>query len=86
MKKILFIILASSVSFSSYSQSITANTILNEDINQAGKLIEAYFTPMTKSFGLGLNNGWYNTAKPHSLGGFDLTITLNTDGKIQKTG
>ena len=78
MKKILFIILAGSVSFSSYSQSITANTILNEDINQAGKLIEAYFTPMTKSFGLGLNNGWYNTAKPHSLGGFDLTITLNT--------
>ncbi|KRO52104.1 MAG: hypothetical protein ABR79_05065, partial [Cryomorphaceae bacterium BACL11 MAG-121001-bin54] len=25
-----------------------------------------------------LNNGWYNTAKPHSLGGFDVTFTLNT--------
>lgn len=77
MKKILFIILASSVSFSSYNQSLNPE-ILNEDINQAGKLIEAYFTPMTKSFGLGLNNGWYNTAKPHSLGGFDLTFTVNT--------
>ena len=33
---------------------------------------------MAESFGAGLNNGWYNTAKPHSLGGFDLTFTLNT--------
>ena len=33
---------------------------------------------MAESFGSGLNNGWYNTAKPHSLGGFDLTFTLNT--------
>ena len=31
-----------------------------------------------RSFGAGLNSGWYNTAKPHSLGGFDLTFTLNT--------
>ena len=42
------------------------------------KFIEAYFTPMAESFGAGLNNGWYNTAKPHSLGGFDLTFTVNT--------
>ena len=33
---------------------------------------------MAESFGAGLNNGWYNTAKPHSLGGFDVTFTLNT--------
>lgn len=33
---------------------------------------------MAESFGAGLNNGWYNTAKPHKLGGFDLTFTLNT--------
>jgi hypothetical protein len=33
---------------------------------------------MAESFGAGLNNGWYNTAKPHSLGGFDLTLTVNT--------
>ena len=45
---------------------------------QGEKVIEAYFTPMAESFGAGLNNGWYNTAKPHSLGGFDITFTLNT--------
>jgi hypothetical protein len=33
---------------------------------------------MTEGFGSGLKSGWYNTAKPHSLGGFDLTFTLNT--------
>ena len=73
MKKLLFTLLSSLIGISSFSQSILAN-----DIAQAEKLLEAYFTPMAKSFGSALNNGWYNTAKPHSLGGFDLTFTLNT--------
>ena len=73
MKKLLFTLLAGLIGISSYSQSILAN-----DIAQGKKLIEAYFTPMAESFGAALNSGWYNTAKPHSLGGFDLTFTLNT--------
>jgi hypothetical protein len=74
MKKYLFTLLAGLIGFSSYSQT----SILGQDIKQGEKLLEAYFTPMAESFGAGLNNGWYNTAKPHSLGGFDLTFTLNT--------
>jgi len=74
MKKLLFILLASIIGLASYSQQ----SIWEEDIVQGEKLIEAYFTPMAESFGAGLNNGWYNTAKPHSLGGFDLTFTVNT--------
>ena len=73
MKKILFILLSEFIGISSYGQIID-----NTDIKQGEKLIEAYFTPMAESFGAGLNNGWYNTAKPHSLGGFDLTFTVNT--------
>jgi hypothetical protein len=73
MKKLLFTLLAGLIGFTSYGQ-----TIFDEDISQGEKLIEAYFTPMAESFGAGLNNGWYNTAKPHSLGGFDVTFTLNT--------
>ena len=73
MKKLLFTLLAGLIGISSYSQSILSN-----DIAQAEKLIEAYFTPMAGSFGAVLNSGWYNTAKPHSLGGFDLTFTVNT--------
>ncbi|HIK63094.1 MAG TPA: hypothetical protein EYG01_03705, partial [Flavobacteriales bacterium] len=73
MKKLLFSLLTAVIGGASYGQSILAN-----DIRQGEKLIEAYFTPMAESFGGSLNNGWYNTAKPHSLGGFDITFTLNT--------
>jgi len=76
MKKYLFTLLAGLIGFSSYSQ--TVQSILGHDVKQGEKLLEAYFTPMAESFGAGLNNGWYNTAKPHSLGGFDLTFTVNT--------
>ena len=75
MKKLLFILLAGLIGLSSFGQT---QNILANDIAQGEKLIEAYFTPLAGSFGAGLNSGWYNTAKPHSLGGFDLTLTLNT--------
>ena len=74
MKKILLTFLSTSIVLTSFSQS----EIISGDVAQAEKLIEAYFTPMAESFGAGLNNGWYNTAKPHSLGGFDVTFTLNS--------
>ena len=68
MKKILFTLLAGLFGISSFGQTPT------ED----GKsLIEAYVSPLGYSLGAALNNGWYNTAKPHKLGGFDVTITAN---------
>ncbi len=76
MKRILCALLAGSIVFTSNGQSVIG--IIKDDIPTAKKLIEAYFTPMAESFGSGLNNGWYNTAKTHSLGGFDLTFTINT--------
>jgi hypothetical protein len=38
---------------------------------------EGYISPMMKALGYGLNQGWYNTAKPHNFPGFDLTISVN---------
>ncbi|HIG32892.1 MAG TPA: hypothetical protein EYQ09_05595 [Flavobacteriales bacterium] len=67
MKKYLFTLLAGLIGFSSYSQ----------DIKDGKSLIEAYVSPLGYSLGAALNNGWYNTAKPHKLGGFDVTITAN---------
>ena len=68
MKKLLFTLLAGLIGFSAFCQGDTEN----------GKsLIEAYISPLGNSLGAALNNGWYNTAKPHSLGGFDVTITAN---------
>ena len=75
MKKLLFTLLAGFIVTTSYSQ---IESIIGSDIAQGEQIIEAYFTPMAESFGASLNNGWYNTAKPHKLGGFDLTFTLNT--------
>lgn len=75
MKKILVSLLCI-ITFTAYSQD--PFEVIQQDITQGEKFIEAYFTPMAESFGVGLNNGWYNTAKPHSLGGFDVTFTMNT--------
>jgi hypothetical protein len=41
------------------------------------KFIEAYITPWANAFGAGLNGSWYNTAKPHKFGGFDVTMGVN---------
>jgi hypothetical protein len=41
------------------------------------KFLQAYITPYANAFGAGLNGGWYNTAKPHKLLGFDLTTSIN---------
>ena len=71
MKKIILPITILLFSFQSKSQQIA----MFED--DASNFLEAYFSPIGESFGAGLNNGWYNTAKPHKLGGFDITLTIN---------
>lgn len=43
----------------------------------AEKLFEGYLSPFLNGFGASMTGGWYNTAKPHELGGFDITFTLN---------
>jgi hypothetical protein len=42
----------------------------------ANYLVEGYVTPALKSLGAGLNQGWYNTGKPHKMWGVDLTISI----------
>jgi hypothetical protein len=66
MSSIIFI---STVSFSQFD---------NVDFLQAGvkdglTFTQAYLSPWVNAFGAGLNGNWYNTAKPHKFGGFDIT-------------
>ena len=42
-----------------------------------GKIFKEYIRPIADGFSAGLNNGWYNTGKPHKFGGFDITISGN---------
>jgi hypothetical protein len=51
--------------------------LLRESVDDGEKLIGSYMTPFMKSISLGLNSGWYNTAKPHKLIGIDLTVTAS---------
>jgi hypothetical protein len=51
--------------------------LLKESVADGEKLIGAYVSPIMKSVSLGLNQGWYNTAKAHKVAGVDLTITVN---------
>ena len=51
----------------------------NVDFLKAGAadgaaLTSAYILPWANAFGAGINGNWYNTAKPHKLGGFDISI------------
>jgi hypothetical protein len=41
------------------------------------KFTQAYISPWANAFGAGLNGSWYNTAKPHKPGGFDITAGFN---------
>lgn len=61
---------------SSFAQD-ELNDLMNESINDGKKLITAYVSPFMNSVSLGMNQGWYNTAKAHKIGGIDLTITAN---------
>jgi hypothetical protein len=44
--------------------------------DDAAKLATDYIGPLSKGFGFAANNGWYNSARPHTKG-FDLTATVN---------
>ena len=74
IKKILAIFTISFFSFYSVAQT---TAITETAITDGKSLIEAYVSPLGNSLGAALNNGWYNTAKPHHLGGFDVTITAS---------
>jgi len=52
-------------------------TMISGSQQDAEKLFSAYLKPYSKAFGADLNGGWYNTAKTHKLGGFDLTLSVS---------
>jgi hypothetical protein len=51
--------------------------MMRSGVNDLTKMASLQLTPLGNSFAAGLGGGWYNTAKPHKLLGFDLTVSLN---------
>jgi len=77
MLKPFLLILFTSISFSLTAQFSQVGNILSTGVNDAEKILNAYVSPFANGMGSSLSGGWYNTAKPHKLGGFDVTITAN---------
>jgi hypothetical protein len=46
-------------------------------IEDAGTILQEYLEPYAHILGSDLNAGWYNTARPHKLGGLDVTATVS---------
>ncbi|HEX2394496.1 MAG TPA: DUF6588 family protein [Bacteroidales bacterium] len=72
---ILTILLTSN--FNTYSQVGELGNMLAGGTEDAQKLLQPYVTPAVNAFGAALAGGWYNTAEPHKLGGFDITFTTS---------
>jgi hypothetical protein len=70
---IITLILFSSVTFSQFNNVDFLRSAPADGV----KFVQAYVSPWANAFGAGLNGGWYNTAKPHKFGGFDITAGLN---------
>ncbi len=77
MKRILlsFLVLLN-ISLTSFSQS-NINQLIKGSVQDANTLVSGYAGPALTIIGYGLNQGWYNTAKPHKILGFDLTATIS---------
>jgi len=75
----LFIVSATMLLISGMAQSQLSQfgAILGGGVEDAELMMKEYIRPLTNSIGANLNAGWYNTAKPHKLGGFDITFTFN---------
>jgi hypothetical protein len=76
MRKGLMIYVFTAISISVFAQN-DLEALIKGGKADANKLIEGYASPMLKSFGYGLNQGWYNTAKAHKTFGVDLTVSVS---------
>ena len=80
MKKII-LTLALLTHISVFSQNgldeFLNNVVIDGSLHDSEILLEGYMSPLGSVLGAGLNNGWYNTAKPHKLGGFNVTGGLH---------
>lgn len=73
MKKLLLLLLFS-LSFTAKSQELDILLLANSDANL---LMKNYMSPIMEGAIYSLNNGWFNTAKTHKKGGFDITFNVN---------
>ncbi len=75
MKKILILSLIVLWGGARISAQIDVAKLLEAGIADANVLAQPYLKPYGEMLGSSLNSGWYTSAKPHKLLGFDITFT-----------
>jgi len=73
---LLFLFLTLSVSLRAQSET-EIGEFLKAGPEDAGKLMNAYLSPMITGASYGFNGGWFTTAKAHKTLGFDLGVSVN---------
>ncbi|NJB81957.1 DUF6588 family protein [Wenyingzhuangia aestuarii] len=71
MKKIILLTALTAGLFTAKAQEIEEFLVLGKD---AGTMLQSYLEPAFKGTMYNLNSGWYRTAKPHRVLGFDITL------------
>lgn len=59
-----------------FSQPLSMDIIYG-GVEDAETILQEYLKPYANIIGSDLNAGWYNTARPHELGGLDVTATVS---------
>jgi len=75
--KVIAILFSMFITTSIFAQFDQLGSVLSTGVDDANKILGAYIAPYANGMGASLSGGWYNTAKTHKLGGFDVTITAN---------
>lgn len=75
MKKFKLIIAAITITIGYSAQSQDFGDVFRGGTADANLYLEQYLKSTMLSFNYGMASGWYNTAKPHKLLGFDITFT-----------
>lgn len=61
----------------SFGQVEDIGVILTGGVDDAELMLTEYLRPFANALGANINGGWYNTAKVHQVGGFDITFTAS---------
>lgn len=73
---VLILFLAGGALAPLFSQPLSLEFIYG-GLDDAEMILQEYLKPYANILGSDLNAGWYNTARPHKLGGLDVTATVS---------
>jgi hypothetical protein len=75
--KIVVLFFCLFITAGAHAQIGEIGSLISGSKSDAEKILQSYLKPYANAFGADLNAGWYNTAKPHKLLGFDLTANIS---------